>query len=114
MTFPDAIVGFFNVVASMRSLFELGKRDSEFNILKGFSGVTKPGEMVLVLGRPGSGCTTFLKVIANQRAGYSKVRGQVMYGKSSAVTFSECFPGEAIYDSGGEWLSPDLFTLWYV
>jgi ABC-type multidrug transport system ATPase subunit len=44
--------------------------------LKNFKGVVKPGEMVLVLGRPGSGCTTFLKVISNQRYGYTKVDGK--------------------------------------
>ena len=28
-------------------------------ILKSFNGLAKPGDMVLVLGRPGAGCTTF-------------------------------------------------------
>lgn len=33
-------------------------------LLKNFSGIIRPGEMVLVLGRPGSGCTTFLKAVS--------------------------------------------------
>ena len=48
-------------------IFGYGRKGREFDILKNFRGVAKPGEMVLVLGRPGSGCTSFLKVIANQR-----------------------------------------------
>lgn len=30
------------------------------NIIEGFSGLVKPGEMLLVLGRPGAGCSTLL------------------------------------------------------
>lgn len=33
-------------------------------ILQGFNGIIQPGEMLLVLGRPGSGCSTFLKSLA--------------------------------------------------
>lgn len=38
-------------------------------ILDSSSGCVKPGEMLLVLGRPGSGCTTLLKLLANRRMG---------------------------------------------
>jgi ABC-type uncharacterized transport system fused permease/ATPase subunit len=38
-------------------------------ILDSSSGCVKPGEMLLVLGRPGSGCTTLLKMLANKRQG---------------------------------------------
>lgn len=48
-------------------------------ILHTTSGVLKPGEMCLVLGRPGSGCSTFLKSITNQRDGYMDVKGDVQY-----------------------------------
>lgn len=48
-------------------------------ILHSSSGVLKPGEMCLVLGRPGSGCSTFLKSITNQRDGYMEVNGDVQY-----------------------------------
>ncbi|KAJ9640005.1 ATP-binding cassette transporter snq2 [Coniosporium tulheliwenetii] len=79
-TFPMAFVSFFNVVETAMNILGLGKKGKEVDILKNFRGVTKPGEMVLVLGRPGSGCTTFLKVISNQRFGYTKVDGEVLYG----------------------------------
>ena len=97
-TFPDAIIGFFNIYGTLRSLIGRGKTGEEVEILSGFRGVLKPGEMCLVLGRPGSGCTTFLKVIANQRFGYTKVDGEVMYGRFSADTFSKRYRGESVYN----------------
>ncbi|CUS08831.1 unnamed protein product [Tuber aestivum] len=107
-TFPDAVVGFFNVFATAASILGLDKRGREFDILKGFRGVTKPGEMVLVLGRPGSGCTTFLKVIANQRMGYTRVDGEVLYGKFSADTFAKRYRGEAVYNEEDDVHHPTL------
>lgn len=50
-TFPDAFVSFFNVFETAMNLLGAGKSGREFDILKDFKGVTKPGEMVLVLGR---------------------------------------------------------------
>lgn len=44
-------------------------------IINDFTGCIRPNEMLLVLGRPGSGCSTFLKVLANQRFGYESIEG---------------------------------------
>lgn len=38
-------------------------------ILRDINGVVRGGEMLLVLGRPGSGCTTFLKALAGDTHG---------------------------------------------
>lgn len=43
-------------------------------------GCVRPGEMLLVLGRPGAGCTTLLKVLSNRRAGYAEISGNVKFG----------------------------------
>lgn len=67
-------------------------------IIDDFSGVIKPAEMVLVLGRPGSGCSTFLKVLGNQRAGFKSVDGTVCYGGVSAETMQKKFRGEVLYN----------------
>ncbi|RMZ68192.1 abc transporter [Pyrenophora seminiperda CCB06] len=96
-TFPDAFVSFFNVFETAANLLGLGKKGKEFDILKDFKGVAKPGEMVLVLGKPGSGCTTFLKVISNQRYGYTKVDGKVLYGPFESDFFEKRYRGEAVY-----------------
>ncbi|KAM0143004.1 hypothetical protein ACHAO1_000838 [Botrytis cinerea] len=49
-------------------------------LIQGVSGVLPPGETLLVLGRPGAGCSTLLSVLANQRAQYVDVEGSVQYG----------------------------------
>jgi ATP-binding cassette, subfamily G (WHITE), member 2, SNQ2 len=99
-TFPDAFIDFFNVFGTVKNWFGTS-RGREFDILKNFKGVAKPGEMVLVLGRPGSGCTTFLKVISNQRYGYTKVDGEILYGPFDAETFGKKYRGEALYNQEG-------------
>jgi ABC-type multidrug transport system fused ATPase/permease subunit len=45
------------------------RNKSKVNILQGFDGVIQSGEMLLVLGRPGSGCSTFLKTLAGEMHG---------------------------------------------
>ncbi|KAJ5992228.1 CDR ABC transporter [Penicillium sp. IBT 35674x] len=107
-TFPDAIIDFFNVPRTLMNIFGWGKSGKEYNILEGFRGLTRPGEMVLVLGRPGSGCTTFLKVIANQRAGYTGVDGEVLYGHFDSGAFSKRFRGEAVYNQEDDIHHPTL------
>lgn len=97
-TFPDAVIDFFNIPQTIMSIFGWGKKGQEFDILKDFKGVTKPGEMVLVLGKPGSGCTTFLKVISNQRFGYTGFEGDVQYGPFGHEEFGKKFRGEAVYN----------------
>ena len=107
-TFPDAFVSFFNVVGTAMHLLGYGKKGREFDILKKLRGVVRPGEMVLVLGRPGSGCTTFLKVIANQRFGYTSVDGEVLYGPYDSETFAKYYRGEAVYNGEDDIHNPTL------
>ncbi|KAF8329221.1 pleiotropic drug resistance ABC transporter [Amanita rubescens] len=56
-------------------------------ILSGFEGVVRPGEMLLVLGRPEAGSTTFLKALANRRELYKHYRGDVQYCPEEDVHF---------------------------
>ncbi|KAH7099818.1 pleiotropic drug resistance ABC transporter [Auriculariales sp. MPI-PUGE-AT-0066] len=67
------------------------------DILTGFEGVVKPGEMLLVLGRPGSGCSTFLKVLANQRYQYKAVHGSVQYDSITSEQLEKHYRGDVLY-----------------
>ncbi|KAL2266038.1 hypothetical protein VTJ83DRAFT_5390 [Remersonia thermophila] len=106
-TFPDAFVDFFDVITPIRRMLGLGKKVVEATLLDNFKGLCKPGEMVLVLGKPGSGCTTFLKAIANQRYGYTSVTGEVLYGPFTAEEFVQ-YRGEALYNHEDDVHHPTL------
>ncbi|KAF8638207.1 hypothetical protein AX16_010553 [Volvariella volvacea WC 439] len=67
------------------------------NILQGFEGVVRPGEMLLVLGSPGSGCSTFLKTLSNHRDEYYSVEGQVMYDSITPKDMQNHFRGDIQY-----------------
>lgn len=95
-TFPDAFKNFIDYWHPLKSLLGLGPKGNEVTILDDFRGLVKPGEMVLVLGKPGSGCTTFLKSITNQRYGYTAVDGEVLYGPFTAEEFDK-YRGESVY-----------------
>ncbi|KAF2455502.1 putative ABC transporter [Lineolata rhizophorae] len=107
-TFPDSFLSFVNVFESFKTIFNRGGKGRQVEILKSFRGVAKPGEMVLVLGRPGSGCTSFLKVIANQRFGYSGIDGDVLYGPFDSKTFAKNYRGEAVYNDEDDNHHPTL------
>lgn len=64
--------------------------------------------MCLVLGCPGSGCTTFLKTIANQRQGYANVTGEVLYAGIDASDMAKHYKGEVVYNEEG-WSLPSGF-----
>ncbi|GLB42209.1 putative ABC transporter superfamily, ABCG family. PDR (TC 3.A.1.205) subfamily protein [Lyophyllum shimeji] len=67
------------------------------NILDGFEGVVQPGQMLLVLGRPGSGCSTFLKTLANMRDEYYAVNGEVHYDSLSSSEIQKHYRGDVQY-----------------
>lgn len=68
------------------------------DLISHFDGCVRPGEILLVLGRPGSGCTTFLKAFCNQRAGFQDVLGDVTYGGTDAAKMAKDYRGEIIYN----------------
>jgi len=106
-TFPDAFTDFFDVITPVLGWLGMRKKGTEVTLLNSFKGICKPGEMVLVLGKPGSGCTTFLKSIANQRYGYTSVTGDVLYGPFTADEFKQ-YRGEAVYNQEDDLHHPTL------
>ncbi|UZJ55591.1 hypothetical protein CBS101457_004911 [Exobasidium rhododendri] len=83
-------------------------KQKERNLLQGFTGSANPGEMVLVLGRPGAGCSTFLKTIANKREGFIATKGEVHYGGISAKEMSKRYMGLTVYSEEDDVHNPTL------
>lgn len=63
----DVVNVWLEVVGLARRVLGHGKR--RIDILRDFDGVVRKGEMLVVLGPPGSGCSTFLKAIAGDHNG---------------------------------------------
>ncbi|KAK5441492.1 Multidrug resistance protein [Exophiala xenobiotica] len=83
-------------VGIVRKLMGVGQR--RINILRNFDGLIKPGEMLVVLGPPGSGCSTFLKTIAGETHGFNIDKDSyINYQGISFEQMHKNFRGEAIY-----------------
>ncbi|TLS21522.1 uncharacterized protein PpBr36_10217 [Pyricularia pennisetigena] len=87
----------------LRTLVGMGKT-TRIDILRGFNGVVRKGEMLVVLGPPGSGCSTFLKTIAGETNGlnvdksaYFNYQGGLCETGLSAKEMHKRHRGEAIY-----------------
>jgi ATP-binding cassette subfamily G (WHITE) protein 2 (SNQ2) len=51
----------------------------------------------VVLGRPGAGCSTFLKTLANQCGEYHAVGGQIFYDSFTPKEIHDSFRGDVTY-----------------
>jgi ATP-binding cassette subfamily G (WHITE) protein 2 (SNQ2) len=97
-TLGDVFLGFPRALRGLLGRGAAEASPSTKTILNKFTGCIRPGEMLLVLGRPGSGVSTFLKVIGNQRNGFERVDGKVSYGGESAETMASRFRSEILYN----------------
>ncbi|KAB2572150.1 ZEB2-regulated ABC transporter 1 [Lasiodiplodia theobromae] len=91
------------------------RRSARVDILKGIDGLVRSGEMLLVLGRPGSGCSTLLKTLAGDTHGitvspaatlnyhgipphllHTQFRGECTYTAENDVHFPELTVSETL------------------
>jgi ATP-binding cassette subfamily G (WHITE) protein 2 (SNQ2) len=115
-TLPEAILGTFgpdlyHLVCRFVPSLKFGKPPPTRDLIHDFTGAVRDGEMMLVLGRPGAGCSTFLKVIANQRDSFAGVEGEVQYGGISAEEQRKRYRGEVNYNPEDDQHLPTL-TVW--
>ncbi|KAJ5679477.1 hypothetical protein N7462_007721 [Penicillium macrosclerotiorum] len=104
---PAIFEGVLNLPVELVRRFA-GNRLSTKTIIHDVSGVVFPGETLLVLGQPGSGCSTTLKIIANERASYAQVDGDVSYSSIPAATMARKYGSEVIYNAEDDIHYPSL------
>lgn len=76
------------------------QQQTKIQILRDFDGLIKSGEMLVVLGRPGSGCSTLLKTISGEVDGFFVGDGTyINYQGIPMKTMHKDFRGEAIYQA---------------
>ncbi|KAH6678280.1 ABC-2 type transporter-domain-containing protein [Halenospora varia] len=113
-TLPSAIIGTFGpdlyklLARIIPILPKPGSQGERRDLVHDFSGVVRDGEMLLVLGRPGSGCSTFLKAITNKRGGFAGVTGDVSYGGIPAEEQMKNYRGEVNYNEEDDQHFPTL------
>ena len=89
--------------------FSFGKKDHK-QILRNFDGVVKSGELLIVLGRPGSGCSTLLKTMCGELHGLeTDEKSTIHYNGIPQKQMMKEFKGEAIYNQ--EVSSTELVTV---
>lgn len=66
-------------------------------ILQDLTGYVRPGQMLLVLGTPGSGCTSFLRTVSAYTEGFQAVEGQITYAGYDAKDVQHFLRGDVVY-----------------
>lgn len=112
-TLPDAILGTFGpdlyrLICRFVPALSFSKHQKLRTLINDYTGIVRDGEMMLVLGRPGSGCTSFLKAIANKRNGYASVTGDISYGGIPAEEQNAHYRGEVNYNPEDDQHFPSL------
>ncbi|CCG83334.1 ABC transporter CDR4 [Taphrina deformans PYCC 5710] len=81
----------------MKRTLRLTKTD-KFQILRDFEGVVRAGELLVVLGPPGSGCSSFLKTITGETFGFTvDPASELNYQGMTSKQMTTQYKGEAIY-----------------
>lgn len=76
----------------------MGNKGRKINILQNLDGLVEAGEMLVVLGPPGSGCSTFLKTITGETHGFTvDANSHINYQGVDPKLMNENYRGEAIY-----------------
>ncbi|KAH8883702.1 ABC-2 type transporter [Thozetella sp. PMI_491] len=94
----QTVGSFFTAPLRPAELFRAGKKAPK-RILQQFDGLVRSGELLIVLGRPGSGCSTLLKTICGELHGLSiDSQSVINYNGIPQLQMKKEFKGEVIYN----------------
>lgn len=80
-------------------MHEYLRRPPVKQILRNFDGLLRSGELLLVLGRPGSGCSTLLKVLTGELHGLKlRESSEIQYNGIPMEKMHKEFKGEVLYN----------------
>lgn len=79
LRFQETLISSLTLPFRIASKPLTGRLSSPRRILHSFDGLLEGGELLLVLGRPGSGCTTFLKTICGHLGGLTLEAGSSIH-----------------------------------
>lgn len=95
---PTVLNGWWKFIADTARLLQKDNSSRYFDILKQMDGFVKAGELTVVLGRPGSGCSTLLKTVAANTYGYKiNKECELTYDGISQAEIQSRYRGNVIY-----------------
>lgn len=94
----DTVGSFLTAPLRLGNYLSFGKKEPK-QILHRFDGLLRQGEMLIVLGRPGSGCSTLLKSLTGELHGLKVGENSSVYYKGiPQKQMQKEFRGEAVYN----------------
>ncbi|KAJ5306099.1 hypothetical protein N7508_005114 [Penicillium antarcticum] len=98
LQYQDTVSSTLTAPLRLPQLFR-GNKSPQRRILKDFNGLMKSGELLLVLGRPGAGCSTLLKSLTGELHGLQKDSESVIhYNGIPQSRMVQEFKGELVYN----------------
>ncbi|SCZ91970.1 BZ3500_MvSof-1268-A1-R1_Chr5-3g08254 [Microbotryum saponariae] len=97
LSYGDTLGSLLSAPLRLGSMIKSMRHPVRKNILVDFTGTVKPGEMLLVLGRPGSGCSSLLKTLSNNTEAFTSVEGAVSFDGASADEMRKHHAGDVAY-----------------
>lgn len=91
----STVADFFMAPFRAREFFS---RSDRKQILHSFDGIIKAGELCVVLGRPGSGCSTLLKALTGELHGLATDESVIHYNGIPQKLMIKEFKGETVYN----------------
>lgn len=108
---PTVTNALFKLAADGLRLFRKEDEGRYFDILKTMDGIYKPGELTVVLGRPGSGCSTLLKTIASNTYGFNVAsESQISYDGLTPAEIEKHHRGDVVYSAETDVHFPHLLV----
>ncbi|CEP62345.1 pleiotropic drug resistance family ABC transporter LALA0_S05e03554g [Lachancea lanzarotensis] len=97
------------LVETVYRMARKARPEDTFNILKPMDGLVKPRELLVVLGRPGSGCSTLLKTVsANTHGFHVDPESRISYDGLSPKEVAKHYRGEVVYNAESDVHFPHL------
>ncbi|KAF9890288.1 hypothetical protein FE257_006202 [Aspergillus nanangensis] len=99
LQYQDTVTSTFLAPLRPQEYVSFLRHSPEKQILRNFDGLLKSGELLVVLGRPGSGCSTFLKTLCGELHGLKLRKGsEIQYNGITMERMHSEFKGEVLYN----------------
>lgn len=85
----ETVMSTFSILTQMSEKLRKRRSPSKL-ILKNFNGLLASGQLLLVLGRPGAGCSTFLKTLCGQVHGLNVDEKSVLHYNGKLLQAAKC------------------------